>query len=107
MKHLIVTMPDGSEWAVPVAVIARHRAAYYAKEFDGDVERSLAEDTMPLFESDGYEVHDWAANNMRWEMVKEHAHQVKSSAAVDYEEGWCNGVYWLEDRQEGPHADQP
>jgi hypothetical protein len=101
-------MPDGSEWAVPVAVIARHRAAYYAaREFGGDVERSLAEDTMPLFETDSYEVHDWAANNMRWEMVKDHARQVEPAAVLDFEEDWCNGRYRVDVMNGDTSADQP
>jgi hypothetical protein len=42
-------MPDGSEWAYSVMDIARNRAEHYADEYGGDVERSLAEDTLPLF----------------------------------------------------------
>ena len=49
-KNYIVTMPDGSQWSVPVVVIATNRAASYADEFDGDTARSLEEDTHPLFE---------------------------------------------------------
>jgi hypothetical protein len=45
MKYLSMTMPDGSKWGVPVEMIARNRAAHYASEFDGDVERSLTEDS--------------------------------------------------------------
>jgi hypothetical protein len=32
-----------------IQLIATHRAEYYAKEFGGDLYRSLAEDTLPLF----------------------------------------------------------
>lgn len=91
-SKLIVTMPDGSWWAVPVMLIARHRATYYApREFDGDVERSLREDTIPLFESDDYEIHDWAANNMNWKDVEAHATRITEPPPPDYQEGWCNG----------------
>jgi hypothetical protein len=86
----IVTMPDGSEWGVPIEVIARDRAAHYAHEYDGDVERSLQEDTYPLFLSDHYEIHDWAANNMNWEDVEPHSKRL-TFADTDYQEGWCNG----------------
>lgn len=91
---LRVTMPDGSRWDVPVSVIARDRAAYYAKrEFGGDVERSLAEDTWPLFAEDNYDILDWAANNMNWSDVKAHATRApdRPQKPVDWEEGWCNG----------------
>lgn len=91
-QNLHVSMPDGSRWSVPVEIIARDRAAYYApREFDGDIERSLTEDTIPLFESDDYEIKDWAANNMNWKDVKAHAVCVKAPSPPDFQEGWING----------------
>ena len=92
----IVWMPDGSKWSVPVDVIARNRAAYYADEFGGDIERSLAEDTWPLFERHEGEIHDWASNNMDWENVK--AHATKEADRLDmtpdqFAEGWVNGEH--------------
>lgn len=92
-KKYCVEMPDGSIWAVPVEVIARSRAAYYAEEFGGDIERSLAEDTNPLFEEDSYEIEDWARGNMDWADVKDHAERVQEPSATDtdYQEGWVNG----------------
>lgn len=90
MKMLTIEMPDGSKWGVPVEVIARSRATHYAHEFGGDVDRSLAEDTMPLFESDDYEVEDWAANNMNWSDVEAQAKMIQA-AETDYQEGWVNG----------------
>ncbi len=89
-KSLFVTMPDESVWAVPVEIIARNRAAYYAHKVGGDVERSLTEDTMPLFDSDPFEVEDWAANNMNWSDVVEHAVMVEKGE-TDFEDGWANG----------------
>lgn len=89
-KQMQVEMPDGSIWAVPVDVIARNRAEYYKGEFDGDVIRSLAEDTMPLFNDDDYSIEDWAANNMNWDDVKSVAVMV-SAGECDYQEGWVNG----------------
>lgn len=93
MKNLRITMPDGSKWDIPVSVIALDRAKYYAREeFDGDVERSLAEDTMPLFDSDDYEIEDWAANNMNWSDVEAFATKVNDpTEEIDYQEGWVNG----------------
>lgn len=56
---------DGSVWGVPVSVVARNRAEYYApRDFGGDVERSLKEDTLPLFEAYDNEALDWLRNNM-------------------------------------------
>ena len=90
-QRLIVTMPDGSRWGVPVDLIARDRAKHYAGEFDGDVERSLAEDTVPLF-ADDYEIIDWAQNNMNWKDVEAHAGRMaESEPDFDYQEGWVNG----------------
>lgn len=88
-----VTMPDGSKWVVPVRVIALNRAKHYAHKFGGDVERSLNEDTMPLFRSDDYEVKDWACNNMDWEDVVLFAQRVEDAPPPDYQEGWVNGKH--------------
>jgi hypothetical protein len=90
---LETTMPDGSIWRVPVEVIARDRATHYAREFGGDIERSLQEDTIPLFETDDYEIEDWAANNMLWEDVQQHAYRVADPTPpeINYQEGWTNG----------------
>lgn len=91
-KNYIVTMPDESKWAVPVRIIAENRAKYYAGVDEISFEESLITDTVPLFESDDYEIHDWAANNMNWRDVKEHAIQLERPN-LDYEYGWANADY--------------
>ena len=90
MKYLRVTMEDGSEYDIPVRVIAEDRAEQCKDEFYGDLHRSLNEDTNPLFESDSYEIEDWAANNMNWSDVESVAVKV-SNGSVDFQEGWVNG----------------
>src|SRR5690554_4848301 len=90
-KKLAIQMPDGSWWAVPVEAIARHRAKHYAYEFGGDIEQSLAEDTVPLFEAGDYEVEDWAANDMNWSDVAALAEIHEPAGEVDFQEGWMNG----------------
>jgi len=89
-KNYIITMPDGSKWSVPVKVIAKSRAEYYADDFGGDLLESLDE-TYKDFEADDFEVNDWAQNNMNWEDVEAKATQVSPPENVDYDEGWVNG----------------
>jgi hypothetical protein len=101
MKMLRVTMPDGSQWDVPVEIIANNRAKAYAEEFHGDVQSSLDEDTLPLFESDPYEVEDWAANQMNWTDVSAHA-QCHKPSEVDWQEGWVNGEKEVVEVEEPP-----
>lgn len=84
-------MPDGSKYDVPISVIAKNRAENYADEFDGDVAMSLMEDTIPLFESDDYEIKDWAAGNMNWSDVADYAEKVGTQDDPDFQEGWVNG----------------
>lgn len=92
MKVLAVTQTDGSVWAVPVMVIAADRAKHYAHEFDDNVQRSLDEDTMPLFDNDPFEIEDWAINNMNWSDVASHAFKMKEAPPPDFQEGWVNGT---------------
>lgn len=89
-KQLVVEMPDGSKWGVPVEVIAMNRAAYYARHDGVSIEESLNNDTLPLFDADSFEVEDWAVNNMNWSDV-EHLAVCISKGETDYEDGWCNG----------------
>lgn len=88
-----VKMPDGSYWYVPVMVVARDRAKHYAHEFDGDVQRSLDEDTIPLFREDRGEILDWACNNMNWEDVAKDAWQASGPKPLTDErkaQAWPN-----------------
>ena len=90
--YLRVTMPDGARWDVPVMVIARNRAEHYKDEFENNLERSLGEDTIPLFEDSSFEIIDWAANNMDWDDVSVFAKEAprERTVLVDYQEGWMN-----------------
>lgn len=89
--YMTITQSDGSIWAVRISTIAKNRAAYYADEYDGDVEKSLAEDTLPLFQSDTYEIQDWASNNMDWSDFNGQQYCVKGPDALDFQEAWVNG----------------
>lgn len=87
-QYLFVTMPDFSVWRVPVKVIADHRTRCAVSYYDQTPEDALAE-TESVFRHDG-EVTDWAANNMNWAEVKEHAVLVRQGE-VDFDDGWANG----------------
>jgi hypothetical protein len=95
---MTVAMPDGSVWGFPVAVIANNRAERLAHEFGGDVERSLNEGTLPLFE-DTANIKDWAENHMVLSQTNGN-HSVITEATIstneegwfDYQDGWANGA---------------
>lgn len=91
-KYMTVEMPDGSVWGVPVEMIARNRAACYASEFGGNNERSLAEDTVPLFEFDDYEISDWAVNNMDWDDFAGHQVKLSDAPPPDFQDAWMSGA---------------
>lgn len=86
------TMPDNSIWSIPIELIAFNRAVRYKHEFDDDIQRSLKEDTYPLFESDPYEIKVWAKNCMNWDDISHHAKMVSPPKIdVDYQDGWLSG----------------
>ena len=96
-KYFTVELNDGSIWGVPVEMIARNRAAYYADEFDGDVEASLKEDTLPLFEEDDYQIEDWAVNNMNWSDFDGHQFKLKEADKPDFQGAWLCNAKGLQD----------
>lgn len=91
-KHIVIDMPDNLTYAVPIEFIARNRAEYYAnKEFDGDITKSLIEDTLPLFESSDHEITDWAVNNLNWSDVADVAIAMKKKAdKQDFQKAWLS-----------------
>lgn len=91
MKMMSVTLPDGSVWAIPIEIIARNRSAHYASEFDGDIQRSLDEDTLPLFAESDYEITDWAVNNMNWSDFNGHQFRVEHAPPPDFQDAWMSG----------------
>lgn len=89
-KSYIVTMENGQKWAISVERIAFNRAHYYEKNDGISFDESLKNDTIPLFESDDYEIKDWAQNNMNWSDVEKYAKLV-DEGECDFQEGWVNG----------------
>lgn len=98
-KYLKVTMPDGSQYLVPAATIARNRAEYYAKsdseKGDGDYDTIFKEEfAFAMLGADNYcEIKDWASNNMNWVDVKDGAIKVvrEEMSERQFQEGWLNG----------------
>lgn len=87
-KVIRMTLPDGSKWHIPVDVIAINRAGVYAHEFNGNLEESLAEDTVSLFAEDDYAITDWAVNNMNWSDVAHVARKVADAPVPDMHGCW-------------------
>lgn len=85
-RYFFITMPDGSEWAVPVSVIAAHRTLTMGPGEIGEAS------TDELFEDDE-QIADWAQNNMGWDEVKAHAKRVQEPSPPDYADGWVNGAW--------------
>lgn len=84
-RMLRVTMPDGSQWDVPVRLVVANRLAYY--------KRRAAMDDDDLNPND-YEIRDWSSANMNWSDVSAYAVKVKDRPALtaaDFQEGWVNG----------------
>lgn len=92
-RYMHVIMPDSSVWAIKVGYIALNRAKYYAvKEYDGDIAKSMDEDTIPFAMEWEDGLMDWAANNMNWDDVRSFCHEIETNKPeVDYQDGWVNG----------------
>lgn len=91
-KKYRITMPDGTDWDIPIKIIAKHHARFFSKQYDGDETQSLADCTLPMFTQHSYEIASWARNQMTWEDVKEHAVQV-IKPAESYSIGWIKGKH--------------
>lgn len=95
-KSYVTTMCNGQKWAVPVERIAFNRAHFYAKKDGISFDESLKSDTIPLFESDDFEIEDWAQNNMDWSDVEKYAKLV-SDPDYFFQDEWVNGEHEIID----------
>jgi len=98
-QYYIVEMPDGSKYSIPLCIILKNRAEYYASiEYDGDILKSLLEDTIPCCMSNQDEIEDWASNNMDWKDVEKYAVKIADAdrspmTEDDFQDGWVNGKH--------------
>lgn len=90
IRLIVVEMLDGSKWGVSLDEGLICRAKNYADEFDGDVERSLQEDTLPLLKEDPDEILDWIVGNMNWDDFKTH-YLIEDPPEIDFQDGWMSG----------------
>ena len=95
----VTVMPDGSEWGVPLSVIAENKARYYMSIDEVSFEESL-EETYKVFEEFESEIADWASNNMDWSEVSAFAILLRAGS-TDFDEGWTNGEHFLTAPPEG------
>lgn len=104
-KFLRVTMPNQTQYDVPIDAIALNHATHYADEYDGDVNKSLQEGTLPLFEDES-EIYDWAGNQMYWSMVESQAKRVfetpRPLTSRECEEGWSGEARIVEYEPDQP-----
>lgn len=84
MKWLVVRMPDGSTWEIPLEVVAKDRGQHYGY---GDIWDQAEDDLI-----------DWSRNNMDWGQIAHAAIQASKPSPLDqggYTEGWVNGKKWV------------
>jgi len=81
-----VTMPDGTQYDVPVQTIVDSRDENYREDKE-DTIGYIRRGTLT-----GYEISDWAANNMNWSDVEGVAVKVDVPLPLtDFQDGWTNG----------------
>lgn len=86
-KYLVVEFDNGEKWQVPAAIIAKHRAQYFADQAEETPGQVFDEEYAASME-DHYNLIQWAFGNMDWKDVKEHAQRIEEKTIEDYEQMW-------------------
>lgn len=92
IKFIKLQCYNGAIYKIPISIVAYSRAKYYSHEYDDDIERSLKEDTLPLFESDDYEIYGWLKNNMDFEEIQDHLIKVRDADEESIEALYKNAM---------------
>ena len=89
----------GHTYQIPLIVVAKHRANYYAQKhgwnLQDDMDSQEYHEEIMLIMSDGSEAIDWLENNMNWEDVKDHAILVEDIRTIDYTDELCNSSKYI------------
>lgn len=93
-RNYIITASDGSQWSIPIKVIADNRAKYYAS-MERISSKQALEDTIEEFEAsywnDGADfIEGWARDNMDWCDVQSVAVKIRDANSLDMEKEWTN-----------------
>lgn len=90
-KRIVVDMPDGLTYAIPVMVVAEHKAMKMARYADDLLFYDAMLQVLSEFENDEWAIKHWATGEMYWRDVKKHAVIFKKKVEVDYQLHWANG----------------
>ncbi|WFF39274.1 hypothetical protein LU290_03360 [Moraxella nasibovis] len=90
-KRIYVDMPDGLTYAIPVMVVAEHKAMKMARYADDLLFYDAMLQVLSEFENDEWAIKHWATGEMYWQDVKKHAVIFKKKVEVDYQLHWANG----------------
>lgn len=88
-KFYQIESEDGQQWRIPIDVIVKNRAEYYA-EIDNVSIEEATKDTEEYFDLDKYQIEDWARNNMNWDDVEFVAVKHREPDNEGYEDMWTN-----------------
>lgn len=80
MKSFIqLSMPNGMVIEIPTQTIADNRAKAMLEAHPDEFKNltEAMEDTVGLFTDDSWNIQDWAANNMRWSDLQNHARMIR------------------------------
>lgn len=90
------TMPDGSQWDVPLSAVAHAFASHHVSPLFNTVTTSHG---IPAYKAEmnfamnhPKELLEWAKNNTNWSDVAASSYMVKRPETPDYQDGWINGA---------------
>ena len=87
-----VTMPDTTDWDIPVCVLAWHKALDCVLRDDVDFVKAY-EDALKLFEDDIDTIAEWACSSTVWDDVRLFARKVEYAQGMDWQDGLKNGPH--------------
>ena len=87
-RFVVVTMPDGSLWEVPLFNIALDRAQRLDHLYEGDLNEAMRNEVSKDFQTDAL-IINWLSDHMKWDDVKEFSELV-GEPTHDYTNDWLN-----------------
>lgn len=95
---VVVTMPNGYTYLIPVEVVARERSSAMTSGEADEVAEHLHNDTLPFFVSDQNQILSWA-KKIPWLDIENNRHVVKTNKKItmkSLQDFWIKNEHKLE-----------
>lgn len=77
-SQLLITLPNKEKFILPMIVVALNHANHFKNKFGMNLDRSLNDNSLPMFANEPHKAKRWLQDNMIWEDIELHVRKINN-----------------------------